>query len=177
MPNLLRTRPHIVAAIALPIVLLLGGCGSEHTNKPQGSASQEETRLVGGEGSASPPAEGSPTPTSSGISKAGNTEAADRAERQRIEAAPPGDVITPSSVTGIPQGGEHFGVPVIQKDDLTVYTPKFRGDTMIIPIKIINSGDSRAYYRFTIRVTGANGYDATTGASMDVVGLYPGTSR
>ncbi len=57
-----------------------------------------------------------------------------------------------------------------------MYTPTAHGDTLTIPVKVTNSGSKRAFYRFTIRVTGPNGFDHTAGASMEVVGLYPGTS-
>ncbi|MFL4945973.1 hypothetical protein ACJ6WE_01055 [Streptomyces sp. MMS24-I31] len=59
---------------------------------------------------------------------------------------------------------------------MTVYTPRRDKEALTVPVKVVNSGKKRAFYRFRIRVTGAGGFDATASASADVVGLYPGTS-
>lgn len=177
MPRTLRTSASLAVAAGLSGALLLVGCGSDHAGAQQSSAGRGEDRSIRDGSPVSPSPEPSVSPSSSGTSEERKTEsAADKAERQRREAAPPGETTNLSPVTGIPEGGEHFGIPVTRKDDLTVYTPTVHGDALTIPVKVTNSGRKRAYYRFTIRVTGPDGFDATADASMDVVGLYPGTS-
>ncbi|WP_143079026.1 hypothetical protein [Streptomyces monashensis] len=79
-------------------------------------------------------------------------------------------------MSGIAKGGEQFGTPVIRRGDVTIYTPRRDRDALAVPVEVVNSGAKRAFYRFRIRVTGPGGFDATASASMDVVGLYPGTS-
>lgn len=108
----------------------------------------------------------------------GRAEAArQEAERERRQAAPPGVTITPSPAgSGIPKGSEHFGTPVARRGDVIIYTPRRDKDALTVPVEVLNSGTKRAFYRFRIRVTGAGGFDATASTSMDVVGLYPGTS-
>ncbi|MCT9104118.1 hypothetical protein N4G69_00430 [Streptomyces mirabilis] len=59
---------------------------------------------------------------------------------------------------------------------MTVYTPRRDKETLTVPVKVVNSGKKRAFYRFRIRVTGTGGFDATASASAEVVGLYPDTS-
>jgi hypothetical protein len=107
----------------------------------------------------------------------GRTELArQKAERERRQAAPPGVTITPSAVTGVAKGREHFGTPLVRQGDVTVFTPQRHTDALTVPVEVVNSGRKRAFYRFRIRITGPGGFDATASASMDVVGLYPGTS-
>ncbi|EST25373.1 hypothetical protein M878_28930 [Streptomyces roseochromogenus subsp. oscitans DS 12.976] len=84
--------------------------------------------------------------------------------------------ITPSPVTGVAKGSEHFGTPVIRQGDVTVYTARRDKGGLTVPVEVVNSGSKRAFYRFRLRVTGPGGFNATVSASMDVVGLYPGTS-
>ncbi|MFJ8363788.1 hypothetical protein [Streptomyces sp. NPDC093984] len=100
-----------------------------------------------------------------------------KAESARRQAAPPGVTITPSPAgTGIAKGSEHFGTPVIRQGDVTVYAARRDKGGLTVPVEVVNSGRKRAFYRFRIRITGPGGFDATASASMDVVGLYPGTS-
>jgi hypothetical protein len=100
-----------------------------------------------------------------------------KAESDRRQAAPPGVTITLSpSWTGIAKGSEHFGNPVAQRGDVTVYVARRDKDGLRIPVEVVNSGRTRAFYRFRIRITGPGGFKATADAAMDVVGLYPGTS-
>ncbi|MGW7409756.1 hypothetical protein ACWGI9_39695 [Streptomyces sp. NPDC054833] len=94
-----------------------------------------------------------------------------------MQAAPPGVAITPSPAgTSIAKGSEKFGTPIARQGDVTVYTPRRDEEALTVPVKVVNSGKERAFYRFRIRVTGAGGFDATASASAEVVGLYPGTS-
>ncbi|QHA09301.1 hypothetical protein GQF42_44525 [Streptomyces broussonetiae] len=106
----------------------------------------------------------------------GIEEARQKAERERRQAAPPGVTITPSPVTGIAKGSEHFGTPVISQGDVTVYAARREKGGLTVPVEVVNSGRKRAFYRFRIRITGPGGFDATASASSNVVGLYPGTS-
>ncbi|WP_143658753.1 hypothetical protein [Streptomyces sp. IMTB 2501] len=100
-----------------------------------------------------------------------------KAERERRQAAPPGTTITPSPAgTGIGKGSEHFGTPVIRQGDVTVYAARRDKGGLTVLVEVVNSGRKRAFYRFRIRITGPGGFDATASASMDVVGLFPGTS-
>lgn len=94
-----------------------------------------------------------------------------------MQAAPPGVTITPSPAgTDIAKGSEKFGNPVARQGDVTVYTPRRNRDALTVPVKVVNSGKERAFYRFRIHITGAGGFDAAASASVEVVGLYPGTS-
>ncbi|MFF6998864.1 hypothetical protein ACFY93_28450 [Streptomyces sp. NPDC008313] len=162
-------------AFTLSSAFLLTGCGSDHADAQQRGTDQSEIQPIETGSPASPSAATPDPPASSGTSGEREAQAAAaEAERERREAAPPGEVITPSRVAGASE--EDFGASVARKGDLTVYTPTAHGDTLTIPVKVTNSGSRRAFYRFTIRITGPNGFDRTAGASMEVVGLYPGTS-
>ncbi|MEV7690675.1 hypothetical protein ACFW1F_11175 [Streptomyces bungoensis] len=100
-----------------------------------------------------------------------------KAEGERKQAAPPGVTITPSPAgTGTAEGSEKFGTPLARQGDVAVYAPRRDKEALLVPVRVVNSGKNRAFYRFRIRVTGAAGFDATASASEEVVGLYPGTS-
>ncbi|MFI0815360.1 hypothetical protein ACH4TX_03400 [Streptomyces sp. NPDC021098] len=59
---------------------------------------------------------------------------------------------------------------------MTLFKPVRSGSALIVPVKITNHGDRRAFYDVDIRVTGPHGFDATVHMKSEVVGLYPGTS-
>ncbi|MFC7830707.1 hypothetical protein [Streptomyces sp. NPDC057375] len=163
-------------AFTLSSTFLLTGCGSDHADAQQRGTDQSEVQPIEAGSPAGPSAATPDPPASSGTPREREAKAAAaEVERERREAAPPGDVITPSHVAGASEE-EDFGASVARKGDLTVYTPTAHRDTLTIPVKVTNSGSKRAFYRFTIRVTGPNGFDRTAGASLEVVGLYPGTS-
>ncbi|MCC5476068.1 hypothetical protein [Streptomyces barringtoniae] len=149
---------------------MTAACGrDQESHQPATAAVQDSSPASVTPSAAANPSTGTPGPDS--------TEAArQKAERERRQAAPPGVTITPSPVTGIAKGSEHFGTPLIRQGDVTVYTAKRAKDGLTVPVEVVNSGTRRAFYRFRIRVTGSGGFDATVSASMDVVGLYPGTS-
>ncbi|WP_432586419.1 hypothetical protein ABVG11_10035 [Streptomyces sp. HD1123-B1] len=75
-----------------------------------------------------------------------------------------------------PKESENFTHPVATKGDVTVFKPVRRASALIVPIKIINHGDERAFYDVAVRVTGAHGFDTTVRMKTDVVGVYPGAS-
>lgn len=163
-------------AFTVASAFLVTGCGSDRSGAQPRESGQREVQSIGDGSSASTSAGTPDPPASSGASREGDAEAAaDEAERQRREAAPSGEVITPSRVAGASEE-EDFGASVAREGDLTVYTPTTHGDTLTIPVEITNSSSKRAFYHFTIRITGPDGYDHTAGASLEVVGLYPGTS-
>ncbi len=115
-------------------------------------------------------------PASGPAERGEDKQAQERAAEERRNSAPSGDLITSAPRHGIPQGAEKFGTAVAEQGDLTVYAAKREGAALVVPCKITNSGDRRAAYAFRIRVTGPGGYNATAQASLDTVGLYPGTS-
>ncbi|MEU5592803.1 hypothetical protein [Streptomyces sp. NPDC020298] len=156
-----------------PLVLLLvagamtAACGHEQAGNDAAAAAVP-----------SPPPASATSPTVA-TAAPDRTEVARRKaeEERRRAAAPPGVAITPSPAgTGIAEGSERFGTPIARRGDVTVYTPRRAKEVLTVPVKVVNSGRERAFYRFRIRVTGAGGFDATASASAEVVGLYPGTS-
>ncbi|MFE2029903.1 hypothetical protein ACFW9V_33260, partial [Streptomyces hygroscopicus] len=59
---------------------------------------------------------------------------------------------------------------------MTVFKPVHSGSTLMVPVKITNHGDQRAFYEVAVRVTGTNGFDVTVHMKTDVVGVHPGAS-
>ncbi|MGY0056874.1 hypothetical protein ACWY4P_09945 [Streptomyces sp. LZ34] len=62
------------------------------------------------------------------------------------------------------------------KGDVTVFKPVRSGSALLVPVKITNHGDQRAFYEVAVRVTGPDGFDVTVHMKTDVVGVYPGAS-
>ncbi|MEU1940901.1 hypothetical protein ABZ554_00110 [Streptomyces sp. NPDC020125] len=60
--------------------------------------------------------------------------------------------------------------------DVTVFKPVHSESTLMVPVKITNHGDQRAFYEVAGRVAGAIGFDVTVHMKTDVVGVYPGAS-
>ncbi|MGW3568188.1 hypothetical protein ACWDSL_30790 [Streptomyces sp. NPDC000941] len=71
---------------------------------------------------------------------------------------------------------EDFAHPATTKGDVTVFKPVRSGSALMVPVKITNHGDQRAFYEVAVRVTGDHGFDATVHMKTDVVGVYPGAS-
>ncbi|WP_371792310.1 hypothetical protein OG285_25295 [Streptomyces sp. NBC_01471] len=157
-------------------------CGAGH----EGAASKADTTTPeahaepGGSmkspQAATPQAGALQNPVSAPTDRGEDRAAQDEAAEERRNSAPSGDIITQPPRSGTPQGEEKFGKAVATQGDLTVYAARRHGTTLTVPCKITNSGHRRASYTFRIRVTGPDGYNATAQASLDVVGLYPGTS-
>ncbi|MFE9662958.1 hypothetical protein [Streptomyces sp. NPDC005955] len=161
--------PRWIAVVALAAGSLTTACDNESDKAVQGSPPAGK--------SASAPVTAPASPSPSDIPNSDlSQEESDALDRERAAAAPPGDPIARSSETGMPQGKEDFGKPLLTDGDVTVYVPVRRGDALSVPVKITNHGTRRAFYEVDVRLTGPGGFDATVRVETAVVGVYPGTS-
>ncbi|MDH2392696.1 hypothetical protein QCN29_28740 [Streptomyces sp. HNM0663] len=176
-----------MTALAATLVLLAGS-GPEREAVGQPDASPAATAP-----SATPPrteATLSPQPSTSTPQPAkppqspqtqqAQAQKQDEISRQRAEAeaVPDAIPITPAPrESGPVEGSEDFGKAVLTDGDLTVYQPRARASSTVLPMKVTNSGTEWAAYDIAVRITGPDGFDEiVTLNNGEPFGVFPGTS-
>lgn len=186
----MRVPARVGIAVSVSIItgVLAVSCG-ERTQLSSGSQASAPMRGADQLGSQSPalPSPSSsdrpcvppapPTPLGWKPRSEAERKAHEEVDRYRQELARQLDPEGVNQPNGPREAEPDLGKPVSSEGDVAAYAPRrgSDGSSLIVPVKIVNCGSARAFYKVTITVTG-EGFQGSENVETAVTGVYPGTT-